>query len=108
MNDILYIKFDDYIKVNTHKVSLSDVVKLECSNHNIVNKLKETKVFNFNNSTSPRIVYSSLKIIEIIHSIFVQFLYILNGLLYKEYLYVHCEDVLSIMLALPLPNIVEH
>ena len=54
MNDILYIKFDDYIKVNTHKVSLSDVVKLECSNHNIVNKLKETKVFNFNNLKSSK------------------------------------------------------
>lgn len=69
MNDILYIKFDDYIKVNTHKVSLSDVVKLECSNRNIVNKLKETKIYNFNHSTSNRIVYSSLKIIEIIHSV---------------------------------------
>ncbi|MBQ1193160.1 MAG: stage V sporulation protein AA [Lachnospiraceae bacterium] len=64
--DSLYIKFDDYIKVNHPKVTIGDVAKIYSSNKSIASKIKTLKLHKLDSGEHSRIVFSSLKVVEII------------------------------------------
>lgn len=66
MSDTLYIKFDKCVAVENKQVTIGDVAKLECTNKNILNKLKTIKIMNFPDEKHNRYVFSALKVIELI------------------------------------------
>lgn len=68
MSDTLYIKFDKNVAVTDHNVILGDVSKLECTNKNVLNKIKSLKILTFPDRKHNRYVYSALKAIELIHN----------------------------------------
>lgn len=67
MSDTLYIKFDKNAAVTTPSVTLGDVGKFECTNKDIVNKIKTIKILTFTDKNHTRYVFSALKAIELIH-----------------------------------------
>ena len=66
-NNTLYIKGDQSIEVKKRDVTLGDLVTMECSQQNIVSKLKTIKVMKIPEKGQHRFVVSILKIIELIH-----------------------------------------
>ena len=66
-NNILYIKGDQSVEVRKRDVTLGDLVAMECSQQNIVSKLKTIKVMKIPEKGQQRYVVSILKIIELIH-----------------------------------------
>ncbi|MDE6208599.1 MAG: stage V sporulation protein AA [Lachnospiraceae bacterium] len=64
--DSLYIKFDDYSKVNHPSVTIGDVAKVYSSNKTISNTVKTLKLCKLDTNEHSRIVFSALKVIEII------------------------------------------
>ncbi|MBQ8184857.1 MAG: stage V sporulation protein AA [Lachnospiraceae bacterium] len=76
MSDILYIKFDKNMAVRTQSVNLGDVADLECSNQDIVNRLKTLRLFTFQNikkgshTCAARKVCSLLEVVQKIHEIY--------------------------------------
>ena len=66
-NNTLYIKGDQSVEVRKRDVSLGDLVTMECSQQNIVSKLKTIKVIKIPEKGQRRFVVSVLKIIELIH-----------------------------------------
>jgi len=66
-NDILYIKGDKNTEVQKTDVTLGDILSMECSNQNIVNKVKSLRILRVQENGQHRFVLSVLKIIECIH-----------------------------------------
>jgi stage V sporulation protein AA len=66
-NNTLYIKGDQSVEVTKRDVTLGDLVTMECSQQNIVSKLKTMKVLKIPEKGQHRFVVSILKIIELIH-----------------------------------------
>lgn len=63
----LYIKGDQSIEVTKRDVMLGDLITMECSQQNVVSKLKTIKVMKIPEKGQHRFVVSILKIIELIH-----------------------------------------
>lgn len=66
--DSLYIKFDDYSKVNHPKVTIGDVASIYCSNKNICNHVKTYKLCTLDTNEHSRMVISSLYVLKIIEA----------------------------------------
>ena len=64
---IVYLKGEQLVEVDTLKVTLGDIVSLECADSCISAKLKSLKIFQIFPEKSCRYVVSILKIIEVIH-----------------------------------------
>ena len=69
MSDILYMKIDRNIELDKKEVFLSDVAKLECTNKDILSRVKAIKLMNIPDEKNNRFVFSVLKVIELIHKI---------------------------------------
>lgn len=70
MSDILYMKIDRNIELDKQEVYLSDVAKLECTNKEILNRIKAIKLMNIPDEKNNRFVFSVLKVIELIHKLY--------------------------------------
>lgn len=66
-NNTLYIKGDQSVEVKKREVTLGDLITMECSQQNIVSKLKTIKIIKIPDEGTHRYVVSILKIIECIH-----------------------------------------
>lgn len=66
-NNTLYIKGDQSVEVRKREVTLGDLVTMECSQQNILSKLKTIMVMKIPEKGQKRFVVSILKIIELIH-----------------------------------------
>lgn len=67
-NSTLYIKGEQNIEVKSRDVTLGDLVSMECSQQNVLSKLKTVKVLRIPNTGKHRYVISVLRIIECIHN----------------------------------------
>lgn len=65
--DTVYIKGDRDVEVTKRDVTLGDIISLECSNKNVVPKLKVLKILKIPEEGKHRYVVSVLKIIACIH-----------------------------------------
>lgn len=63
----LYIKGDQSIEVKKRDITLGDLVLMECTEPNIIAKLKTVKVLKVPDEGKHRYVISVLKLIELIH-----------------------------------------
>ncbi len=63
----LYVKGEQSVEVKKRDVTLGDLLAMECSQQNIVSKLKTIKVMKIPEKGQHRFVISILKIIELIH-----------------------------------------
>ena len=66
-NITVYIKGEQSVEVQKRDVTLGDIVSMECTNSQIVTKLKTVKLLKVQDSKKHRYVVSILKIIEKIH-----------------------------------------
>lgn len=71
-NQTVYLKVGQNVLVTDRHVTLSDIAKLECSDQAILRQLKQKKIFSFKEATEgkrkkQRVVFSVLKLIELIH-----------------------------------------
>lgn len=66
-NDILYIKGEKNTEVSKHDVTLGDILSMECSNQNVVNRVKPLRILKVPEKGQHRFVISILKIVECIH-----------------------------------------
>lgn len=70
MSDTLYIKMGQSVELTHSDVTVGDVVKLECKNQNVVNKLKPIKILSDQTNGKQRYIVSIMKIIEIVDETF--------------------------------------
>lgn len=68
--ETLYIKGDKNIEVTKPEVTLEDILSMECSNQNVIPRLKTIKVMKMQEKNGQRKVISILKIIKLIHEIY--------------------------------------
>lgn len=68
--ETLYIKGDKNIEVTKPEVTLGDILSMECSNQNIIPRIKTIKVMKMQEKDGQRKVISILKIIKLIHEIY--------------------------------------
>lgn len=66
MNEQIYIKFNLSSKVHKKCVTIGDVAKVYCQNNNLQQRVRALKIYTFHNPKNNRIIYSALKVIEII------------------------------------------
>ncbi|MFI3171914.1 MAG: stage V sporulation protein AA [Eubacteriales bacterium] len=66
-NTTLYIKAEQVVEVTEPKVTLSDVLKMECIDQGILNRLNSLVIVKFKEMEYKRTVISILKIIQLIH-----------------------------------------
>lgn len=66
-HDTVYLKGDRDVEVQKLEVTLGDIVAMECSNKDIIPKLKTLKILKIPNQGKQRFVISILKIIACIH-----------------------------------------
>jgi stage V sporulation protein AA len=66
-HDTIYLKGDRNVEVQKYDVTLGDIVAMECSNKEIIPKLKTLKILKIPNQGKQRFVISILKIIACIH-----------------------------------------
>lgn len=66
-HDTVYLKGDRNVEVQKADVALGDIVSLECSNKDIIPKLKTLKIMKIPDKGKQRVVISILKIIACIH-----------------------------------------
>ena len=66
-NAILYIKGEQNTEVKRHDVTLGDLLSMECTEQNVLSKLKTIKILKIPQNANHRYVVSVLKIIEAIH-----------------------------------------
>ena len=69
MSDTIFIKFDDYVKVDHPDITIGDVAKIYSFNKTITNHLKTIKLMSLTSQPDKkyvRVVFSSLKVIEAI------------------------------------------
>lgn len=69
-NDTLYLKIEQNVKVKQERVVLGEIAQLECSNKELVNRLKTLKIPGATNGQPGRHVKSVMEIIELIHQDF--------------------------------------
>lgn len=69
MSDILYIKIAKNIEVCHRDIFLSDVANMECSNKDILSKIKAIRLMKIPDQKNNRYVFSILKVIEEIHKV---------------------------------------
>ncbi len=69
-SDILYIKADQSAEVQKRDVTLGDILTLECSNKDVLSKVKTLKLLKVPDEGQHRYVFSILKIIECIHEVY--------------------------------------
>ncbi|MCX4267625.1 MAG: stage V sporulation protein AA [Lachnospiraceae bacterium] len=69
MSDILYLKIAKNIEVCQKDIFLSDVASMECTNRDILNKVKAIRLLKIPDQKNNRYVFSILKVIEEIHKI---------------------------------------
>lgn len=67
--EILYIKIDRRIRVQSEDVTLNDIAKMECKNKNILNRLKAIKVLKLDPNKTRQEVVSIMRIISLIHEV---------------------------------------
>lgn len=65
MQETVYIKASGNCIVYNKRVTLGDVLKIECPNVGVLRAVKQMVLYNFNHEHS--VVFSVLKVIEIIH-----------------------------------------
>lgn len=68
--ETLYIKGDKNIEVTKPEVTLGDILSMECSNQNVIPRIKTIKVMKMQEKEGQRKVISILKIIKLIHEIY--------------------------------------
>ena len=68
--ETLYIKGDKNIEVTKPEVTLGDILSMECSNQNVIPRIKTIKVMKMQEKERQRKVISILKIIKLIHEIY--------------------------------------
>ncbi len=68
--ETLYIKGDKNIEVTKPEVTLGDILSMECSNQNVIPRLKTIKAMKMQEKNGQRKVISILKIIKLIHEIY--------------------------------------
>lgn len=68
--ETLYIKGDKNIEVTKPEVTLGDILSMECSNQNVIPRLKTIKVMKMQEKNGQSKVISILKIIKLIHEIY--------------------------------------
>lgn len=68
--ETLYIKGDKNIEVTKPEVTLGDILSMECSNQNVIPRIKTIKVMKMQEKNGQRKVISILKIIKLIHEIY--------------------------------------
>lgn len=66
-HEIVYIKGERNVTVQTHTVTLGDLLEIECSNQSIVSRLKSQKFMKIIGKQEKRVVVSILKVIQHIH-----------------------------------------
>lgn len=62
----VYIKFNLSSKVHKPNVTVGDVAKVYCLDKSILNKIKALNIYTFRNQKDNRIIYSSVKVIQLI------------------------------------------
>lgn len=67
MSDTLYIYMTQSKEVTNTTVTIGDVAKLECSDKNVVNKLKSIKVMTISDTSKNRYIVSIMKVIELVN-----------------------------------------
>lgn len=67
MREVLYIKVGQNTEVDKQEVCIGDVAQMECTNENVLNKVKSLKLVKIQDDKHKRQVFSILTIIEIIH-----------------------------------------
>lgn len=70
MSDTLYVKMDQSVELTKSEVTVGDVVKLECKNQNVINKLKPIKLLRDDSHGKKRYIVSIMKILEIVDETF--------------------------------------
>lgn len=70
MSDILYMKIDRNIELDKREIYLSDVAKMECTNKEVLSRVKAIKLMNIPDEKNNRFVFSVLKVIEMIHKLY--------------------------------------
>lgn len=70
MSDILYLKVEKSVKVETRNIKIKDIAKIECVDSSIKNKVNELNIFQLNSKNEYKYVVSILKVIEAIHKQF--------------------------------------
>ncbi|MBQ9699771.1 MAG: stage V sporulation protein AA [Lachnospiraceae bacterium] len=66
MTEQVYIKFNLSSKVHKTSVTVGDVAKVYCADTKIQQHIRALKIYTFRNPKSNRIIFSALKVIEII------------------------------------------
>lgn len=66
MPETVYVKITLSSKVHKVHVTVGDVAKVYCEDKNITNKVKSLRIYTFHNPKDNRVVFSSMKLIEII------------------------------------------
>lgn len=69
-NRKLYIKAERSMEVTKHEVTLGDVLSMECTDQDIVTRLKTEKLLKVPENGQNRFVCSILKVIEKIHQVY--------------------------------------
>ena len=62
----MYIKLSQSVEVTNADVTLNEVAKLECSNKNILNRIKTLKILSMPGKPGERFIVSIMKVIEMI------------------------------------------
>lgn len=71
--ETLYLKGERNIELHTREVRLGDIVKMECTNQDVLNRLKAMKIMNLPEAKRySRTVISVLKIVQEIHKVYPQ------------------------------------
>lgn len=66
--DSVYLKFDDYSKINHPKVTIGDVASIYSSNKNLTNKIKTYKLCTLDTNEHSRMVISALYALKVIEN----------------------------------------
>lgn len=66
MPETVYIKIKLSAKVHKTHVTVGDVAKVYCDDKSITQKVKALKIYTFHNPKDNRVIFSSIKVIEII------------------------------------------
>lgn len=69
-NETVYIKAENNVEVTKPDVTLGDVISMECSNPDVVPRLKAEKLLKFPGNQQKRCVVSILRIVECIHKVY--------------------------------------
>lgn len=64
--EILYIKIERRVRVESKEVNLGDIASLECKNKNILNRLKTLKILQLDPNKTKQEVVSIMKVISLI------------------------------------------